>query len=41
MGQFFEAQKFPLKKKEEISKKREIREENLTIKFSIASCVIY
>ena len=41
MGQVFEAQKFPLRKKVEISKIERRREKNLTLKFSIACCVIY
>ena len=39
LGHVFEAQKFPLRRKEEILKLRERREENLTLKFSIACCV--
>ena len=39
MVQDIKAQKFPLRKNEEISKNRERKEENLTLKFSIAKCV--
>ena len=37
MGQVFEAQKFPLRKKEEILKERRREERILALEFSIAS----
>ena len=39
MGQVFKTQKFPLRKKEEISKRGKKRRENLTHKFSFPCCV--